>query len=275
MKLFALAFFTLSVSAAALADDAAITFGGNPKALAGHKSVRMVRERVVVTINAKGATYDCRFVFHNEGDSCKVRMGFPDRGEGAEETSFDEKRYKAKADHLPPPVFHELTNFRSFVDGREVTTRLVGVDSQPASWHTKTVSFAKGQTRTIQDTFTADFGFGLTENGSLERRQYVMSTGASWKGTIGEAEVIVRFEKGVTSGPLSLFPLRKHVARKGYSGFSYRQWNTLPKGAVMWSGFATPSVRGSELRFYRRNFEPNDRSNIDLYFNFKPLKPLS
>jgi len=231
----------------------------------------MVSERIVIDVNKKGASYNCTFVFRNEGPACKVRMGFPDRGEGAEETSYFEQLSEATSKKRPKPVFQDLTNFKSYVNGKPVKTEVVPVEEKPESWHVKTVTFGKGQTLTVRDTFSADFGFGLTRNGAAERRRYIMSTGASWKGKIGTAEVIVRFAKGLVPGQMRPYSLAKLMPKKDDNGFSYKGWPSLPKGAIVWTGFATPTVSGNQLRFFRRDFEPTKKSDIDLYFGWKKV----
>jgi len=252
-----------------MADDAAITFGGNPKALAGHKSVRMVRERVVVTVEKGTAKYDCTFYFQNQGAPCKVRIGFPDRGRGADETSHMEDVYNAKEKHKPIPAYQNLGHFRSWVDGKEVKTVLIPVGEEAASWHTKVVAFKGGQTRVVRDTFVMKYGSGLTSSGgAAEMRTYVMSTGASWKGNIGDAEVIVRFAKGVLPGAPKPIPAKITGQPQG-DALGYKKWASVPKNGVLWSGFAMPSVRGNELRFHRRNFKPTQKSDIWLYFGFR------
>ena len=70
---------------AARADDGGISFGGSPHLLKGHATVAMKSEVVKMDVHDKVIKVDCRFLFHNSGPACTVRMGFPDEGTGAAE----------------------------------------------------------------------------------------------------------------------------------------------------------------------------------------------
>ena len=68
----------LVLPALARSDDGFITDGGAPRLMGRHPSIRMARERVVVTIRPQGYHVDVTFQFQNDGAACAVRMGFPD-----------------------------------------------------------------------------------------------------------------------------------------------------------------------------------------------------
>ena len=246
---------SLALSSIALADDGAMSFGGSPRLLTTHPSVRMARERVVVTVKPQGYHVDALFVFKNDGPGCKVRMGFPDQGVGADETSFDEMNAEAKAHGRKPTPFVGLEHFKSWVDGRETATQLVA-DDGAKSWHVKTVDFPAHGTRQVRVVYDAEGG-GITEGGpGVEQASYVMHTGASWKGTIGLAELVVRFPQGAKPKPVSLKSLHAKDPR------DLKDWGTRPQSTVVWSGFAPPKVVGNELRFTRRNLEPTKASDV-------------
>jgi len=258
------ALLVLFSATSALADDAAISYGGTPTALSGHPTVRMVRERVVIDIRRNGSIqYDCVFVFHNDGNACQVRMGFPDMAEAADGDAFSHKVQEAEEKGQSAPVFESLKHFRSFVNGKEVATKLLPVKNENASWHAKTVFFGKGKTVVVRDTYESEEGLFATGGGWASWCHYTMSTGASWKGPIGLADVIIRTPRQ----NIRLVSARKF---KVENGLEFGGWKDLPKGSVLWSGFATPVSKGSEIRFSRRNFEPDKRSDIDLSYDYRP-----
>lgn len=240
------------------ADDGFLTNSGAPKLMARHPSIRMDRERVVVEIRPKGYHVDATFTFVNDGPACAVRMGFPD------ETSPNEDD---PGPGVKAPPRAALDHFRSWVDGRAVTTSLVRNTSDAKTWHVKRVAFAKGGTRRIRVVYDADGG-GATnsENGRYIRQaNYVMRTGASWKGPIGLAELIVRFTPGSLAGELR--PVSTGVL-KDVSPYALSDWGKLSSGAVFWEGFAEPTVHGRELRFVRRRFKPGEDDDVNVYFGF-------
>jgi len=129
----------LVLSASSFADDGALTAGGSPGLVSGHPSVVMQRERVVLTAGLKTVHVDCTFVFHNEGPSCTVRMGFPDLAEGAEGTDYYERLDAAKENGRTLPPWEGLIGFASWVDGKRVRTTLIRGNRGVDSWHAKTV----------------------------------------------------------------------------------------------------------------------------------------
>ncbi len=161
-------------------DDGSVeTVGGAVRLMKDHGSVRMVSETVRAHVTADSIIVDCVFVMKNDGPKDTVLVGFPAGS---------------------PDADHEAAMdwFRSWVDGVEVACQFVpGVnefrdDPETASWWTKRVAFRAGGTRTIRDRYsvrpscqpisgTSDF-------------DYVLWTGASWKGTIGTAEITVTLD---------------------------------------------------------------------------------
>lgn len=244
-----LALLLAFVPLCASADDGYVVYGGAPKLMRSHPQIRMVSERVVMTVGRDRTTVDCRFVFRNEGRAANVSMGFPDYVGDGEESS--------------DPVLEE---FQSWVDGKRASTSFVA-SANHQNWHRKAVHFAAGQTRVVRDTYEFAFSKGATSSdGYLNERVYVMHTGASWKGKIGRAELIVRFQKGVIRAPLRLYPSRFVAQGEPYT---YQWWRTMPGGAVAWSGFAQPRAHGREIRFVRSNFEPGEADDIHVYYGFE------
>lgn len=257
-----LAFLTV----AARADDGALTYGGAPRLLSKHPSIRMVSESVTIDVLKQGYRVEATFVFRNEGSACQVRMGFPDRGDGADGTVFGEETEDAAGKGRPRPVYEGLEGFASSVDGKKAITKLVPDGQGSQSWHTKTVAFGRNQTRTVRVRYLADGG-GATASGAgyLRELGYVLHTGASWKGPIGYAAVLVRFAPGTLKGPMLRFDARK-LGR--LSPFDLTDLRRRPKGTVFWKGPARPRKTANSLLFVRRDFEPRERDDIDLWFGF-------
>jgi hypothetical protein len=171
------------------ADDGSVeTVGGAVRLMRAHANIRMVSETVKARISFAADSLlanrtemievDCVFVMKNEGTADTVLMGFPDGAMGPYQGGGEE---------------HELESFRSWVDGVEVKcTRVPNVTDAPpsevGSWWIKSVVFAPGATRTIRNRYTVLPGWYPTM--ATRAFRYTLSTGASWKGNIGSAEIV-------------------------------------------------------------------------------------
>jgi hypothetical protein len=161
----------LALGPAARADDGAVRgVGGAVQLMQGHPSVRMVSE--VVRIQVPEARVSARFVFHNDGPPVTVEMGFPEEG-GGDIALLDT----------------HFQGFRSYVDGKRVAVRRV-VASQGNSyryWWVKRVRFGRGQTRVVENRYIGGQG-GMSSGDRWFN--YILQSGASWKGPIGRARII-------------------------------------------------------------------------------------
>jgi hypothetical protein len=168
----------LIVSSAANGNDTAVRgVGGTIQAMDAHPTVRLVREKVHARLTWEGAKVRCEFVFRNEGPATTVKMGFPEESSGGVE----------------PMKESSFKGFRSYVDGRLASTSFIL--SKPREeefdyrgWHVKSVPFAANQERKVVNEYTAPLG-----EDSMGGRffTYILTTGSSWKGNVGEAEIIV------------------------------------------------------------------------------------
>ena len=177
MKRILLAILVLRACSPSFADDGAIAgVGGAVQLLAEHSTVRMVREKVDVQLSTGSARVRCEFVFENEGKAAAVKMGFP-------EEAWGDAAYAQKS---------AFRGFRSWVDGTPIRTTVVSASPSDRreyrAWHVKNVRFAAGQTRTVVNEYGSGLG-GVSDGSSFFN--YVLRTGASWKGKIGEAVIEV------------------------------------------------------------------------------------
>jgi len=230
----------LAGGTAALGDDSAGYSNGTEFRMSGSQTVRMVSEKVLIDVDRIGAAVHCRFVFKNEGPGTVVTMGFPNEPYGDASNA-------------------KLDGFRSRVDGRSVRARIQKDGSGPDErrvFYVKRVAFKADQTRVVEDSYrTALNGNTFSWSGI----SYVMETGASWKGNIGNATVLVRFHDRQPSSSLTVAQEDRWLAVKPFR-------NKIPKNLILWSGFAIPRVHGTTLLFQRSDFKPTTRSNVILTF---------
>ncbi len=242
-----------------MADDGGISFGGSPKLLKGHASVAMKSEIVRMLIGENDIKVDCNFVFHNNGPTCKVRMGFPDQGSGAAEPYQGEELPKK----LTKAAF---TTYVSYVNGKKVPTRLISTDSRELFWHEKTVTFKGKSDTVIRDIYTLPPGAQVTnENGLYKQTYYTLHTGSSWHGPIGKATIVATFAKDASPAPLRLKKLSE-------VGDPQRiVWSKLPVGTVLYEGPSEPRLNGRELMFVCNKFKPTKKDDVHLYYSFRLL----
>lgn len=250
----------LLVACFAFANDADVSFGGSPKLLSGKASVRMLHEKIVMDVNLNTTKVTCDFWFKNEGPTATLRVGFPDDGnanEGYEEGG---------------KLLSNFQYFKSWVNDKSVPTGyILGNDS--IGWHVKTVRFPKGATVHVRDEYLAKTGAGIVlagdKQGDCRWARYVVHTGASWKGNIGETLITVNFAK-------SLFP--NGVKPLAHQDVSLKDdprhliGPNFPKnGEVVCKGVSTAEVSGNTLTFTRKNWRPRQEDDLDLWFSFRSM----
>ena len=174
-------------------DTAVVGISGTIRPMKSHSSIVLRSQVVKVKLTPEYADVDCTFVLHNTGKATSVLIGFPEEGYG---TDVD-------------ATSGGFAFFRSFVDGKPVKVRVYGQkggDREYSRWYVKRVYFRAGQTRVIRNIYRTSPGGDSIGNGFFI---YTLSTGASWKGPIGRADIIVEL-KGI--GQLQ----EEELAPKGY-----------------------------------------------------------
>ena len=258
----------IAACSAASANDGGIAYGGSPKLLTGHPSVSMTSEVINLAVGEESVKVDCQFVFTNHGAACKVRMGFPDEGEGA-----DDPDEEGGANVMKTPPKTTFTSFRSFVNGKPVATKLIRADKPGKYWHTKTVTFPAHAVVRVHDVYTQRIGGGIfttgVVEGSVHQAGYILHTGASWHGAIGRSEVNVSFNSDAVPPNPKLIPLSQIVKRAdGHDGRDIK--GSVPaSNTIVWKGPGTPTVKGKTLQFVRTNWTPKVSDNIDLTFGYR------
>jgi hypothetical protein len=252
----------LLLSVSARADDGGISFGGTPYLLKGHPSVSMQDEVVNIDIHKDIIKVDCKFLFHNSGPECTVRMGFPDQGLGAEEP------YQGEDVPMSARVKATFLTYDSYVDGKKVPTKLVPTDDRGLYWHAKTVTFKAKSNCIIRDTYTLKPGAQVTaENGMYQQTYYILHTGASWHGPIGKAKITLNFAPDAQASPIKLQPVSKAAG----SDPPHLKWSQLPVGTVLYEGPCEPKVEGQSLHFVTTNLRPALKDDIHVYYAYRKL----
>lgn len=185
--------------AAVLADDGVLGSVGSAVVPLESDQVTMVAEWIDAAVVDGEARVTCVFTFSNGGPPVEILMGFPERSPSSsrgEETEILD--FAASVDGAPLPVRFRLE-----------ATPAAGTDTADGSgpyrgWHTFTVPFAAGQTRVVRNTYRGTLG--RMSDGSRTFR-YVVATGASWRGPIGEATIrVIWSDDEVVPGSVQAHP---------------------------------------------------------------------
>jgi hypothetical protein len=161
------------------ADDAEFAGEGETVWPIENKEIEMVAETVMVRPAGRRWEAICTFILKNTGEATEIQVGFPDmtdEGPGADLTKGT------------------IQDFKCYVDGEEVNTQhKTGIESPSKTgpyyplayvWE---ISFKKGQKRTVKNTY--NFG-GLYRSDGTTDLNYILTTGALWKGTIKSALIV-------------------------------------------------------------------------------------
>jgi len=239
----------LAVSSSAFANDGWVGYSGAPRIEGKHPGVRMADELIRIRIGRDQMWADCSFTFKNEGPACIARVGFPDYDSHGEELrSF-------------------YSDFRSYVDGKRVKTTLVKGEEGTA-WQVKSVPFRQGQTRVVRNMYRMQLGI-LSLNGPgkhgdpprIQLAEYILSTGRSWRGSIGRSRVIFEFDRtSIIKVPIRAYP-RSRENKFDDSSFWEKNNNLIAFG-----GPCEPKVSGRTLTFEKSNWKPTESDDISLTF---------
>ena len=175
-----LVWLVVGLGITACANDASFGGRGNTVYPLQNNQIKMVSEKVYVTeveVKDVGWQVECSFVFHNTGKETIVQMGFPDaRGSGGVWT---------------------IRNFKTYVNGKpvNVTAKEGEINKElPDLKYEKVfvwdVSFKANETKQLKNTYSFGKSFSSEDVHWID---YVLKTGALWKGNIGKADITIEF----------------------------------------------------------------------------------
>jgi len=174
-----LAAAVLSLCGRAGADPGSVIWsGGSVRLVAEHPSIALVSEKIVMDVDIGNTEVTVVLNFRNEGDECVAQMGFP--------------TLVLRRDHSN----HFVSDFAVEVDGQplEVTKadgKLKLLDTEgDCTWHLFKVPFKTGESRQMRVRYDQRVPYA---NYDMEARvPYILSTGGTWRGPIGEVQLEVK-----------------------------------------------------------------------------------
>ncbi len=222
------------------------------------RGIAMASEEVTVELHHGFAIVDVTFKMNNPGKARKLEVGFP--GEGvAVKQGF--------------AVHSALEAFSAWVDGKQIqTTKQVGehcYEWRPGSkrrrtqtWHVFDVPFAAKGTTTVRVRYAVESDRAYRENQDgheAQRVHYILSTGAAWKGDIGEVVVRVKPNDGVLASSVKVQSGREREAAEADAG------------VVLAGGAARTGEDGVVVRRQTR-LEPTEDDNLEIVYASVPGK---
>jgi hypothetical protein len=158
----------LVVAVPALGNDAGLEMpsGGPWRPMKQHPSIRLEKETVSIRLLAKEASIKVVASYLNDGPTCSIRMGFPERAFGWSDPGQFGRSFRSWVDDEPAKVAPSAWSEEEGVAGLRVR------------WWMKKVSFAKKQRRTVRVEYRFQYG-------NAQTIEYLLHTGASWRGPIG------------------------------------------------------------------------------------------
>jgi len=203
------------------ADDSVYTGDGYNVYPIQNSDVQLVAEKIVITDNyafGRGPRFgDTRFIinvdmtFKNHGPDTKLQMGFPVMINEEVGESIEIK-----------------TNFRTWVNGKEVAiTKKQGIPNPlKGDWHfsktvyTYRVSFRRGETKKIKHSYNVGGSLSSVKRWEL---QYILRTGALWKGVIEDFSLIYKTHIAEAKDIIGFLPQEQRSMLKGK--ILYLLWN--------------------------------------------------
>jgi hypothetical protein len=175
----------LLLTCVASADDANWVGVGSAGNFSKNRYVAMERETVDIQLADEDMHVRATFWFKNQGPATNVTMAFPDQ------TSRNQFQGGDGATHR-----YVIENMASTVDGKHVTLirqkAQAKNDFEVNSVWLKTVTFDRGQTRKVVVDYNAENGFA---GGGYVLNSYILRTGSTWRGPIGECEINVDWSR--------------------------------------------------------------------------------
>lgn len=185
-------------------------------------NIRMESEEVIVDLWADSAVVNCSFVMHNYGEALSVEMGFPEMHFLQNEKPYfiqcaeDKKRFRINVNGVM--LGYETISFSHVLDElvalqKELSQSLNGeeyrdifdsyvevrhqLENKSHLWYVWQESFDRQTTKNISVSYKISNGTTVKENVSgyfvvNKLFKYIISTGGSWHGTIGDAIIRVR-----------------------------------------------------------------------------------
>jgi hypothetical protein len=159
--------------------------------------IRLIYEKVTVDLTLDSSFVHCYFRLHNEGKAMKIQIGYPNM-------SYYSDNYTHNFKFNPISVFENGEKINSINTYVPDSVNLRSNDNYNKPWYLWETNFGANETKVIVVTYSLPKG--PVKNDLYYKFDYLLSTGAGWKGKIGEAEIIVNLKNFDTNLILKTSP---------------------------------------------------------------------
>jgi hypothetical protein len=147
--------------------------------------IRLIYEKVTVDLTLDSSYVHCYFRLHNEGKAMKIQIGYPNM-------SYYSNNDQHNLKFNPISAFEngeKINGINTYVPD---SVNLRNNDNYNKPWYLWNTNFDANETKVIVVTYSLPKG--TVKNDLYYKFDYLLSTGAGWKGKIGEAEIIVNLK---------------------------------------------------------------------------------
>lgn len=159
--------------------------------------IKLTYEKVTVDLTLDSSFVHCYFRLHNEGKARKIQIGYPNM-------SYYSNNNRRNFKSNPINVFEngkKIDNINFYIPD---SINLRNNDNNNKPWYLWDTNFDENETRVIVVTYSLPQG--IVKNNLYYKFEYLLSTGAGWKGVIDTAEIIVNLKNFDKDLILKTFP---------------------------------------------------------------------
>jgi hypothetical protein len=153
--------------------------------------IKLIYEKVIVDLTLDSSFVCCYFRLHNEGKARNIQIGYPNM---SYYSNNDRRSFKSN----PINVYEngKKTDDINFFSPDSINLRNNDNNNKP--WYLWDTYFDDNETRVIVVSYSLPHG--IVKNNLYYKFDYLLSTGAGWKGNIDTAEIIINlksFDRGL------------------------------------------------------------------------------
>ena len=147
--------------------------------------IRLTYEKVTVDLTLDSSFVHCYFRLHNEGKARKIQIGYPNM---SYYSNNDRHNFRSNPINVSENG-KKIDNINFYIPD---SVDLRNNDNNSKPWYLWDTNFDENETRVIVVTYSLPQG--IVKNDLYYKFEYLLSTGAGWKGAIDTAEIIINLK---------------------------------------------------------------------------------
>ena len=147
--------------------------------------IKLTYEKVTVDLTLDSSFVHCYFRLHNEGKARKIQIGYPNM---SYYSNNNRRNFKSNPINVSENG-KKIDNVNFYIPD---SINLRNNDNNNKPWYLWDTNFDENETRVIVVTYSLPQG--IVKNNLYYKFEYLLSTGAGWKGVIDTAEIIVNLK---------------------------------------------------------------------------------